>query len=375
MRTKRFLSVILSAAMITGSTVTAFAATETTSPAQGTLRGNGQMEGIVDMDVFRVDVPTTPASGVTELDFIMDPQELIKATEGKRYLSTNTANTSGISVNSKSDIEMGTVYFVTSVNGATKLSQKSKQLEIVNKSSKAVDVSLNAQITGLTPGGDIKMSEDPAFAGSVSTDLYLAVEGKTDKETQTKTNSISEGDQRIVECTLDDADFAYTKEYISGNDSTAATRYEYKITSANMSANAAKFPRYTFQLTGKCNTNKGVDWSEVNPSTAPAVQIVYNIKTMEPKDPSLTRSSYTVTAGQPVDVAYSLGTGDKAAQRITGVYYQDTEIPASNYSTTTAGVLRFTSTYVDSLINTSKLPRKFRIVFDNNKELKVTLEN
>ena len=121
MRTKRFLSVVLSAAMIAGSSVTAFAATATTSPAHGTLTGKGSMEGIVDLDVFRVDVPTTPTSGVTDLDFIMDPQELIKATDGKRYLSTNAANTSGISVNSKADIEMGTVYFVTSDNttGAT----------------------------------------------------------------------------------------------------------------------------------------------------------------------------------------------------------------------------------------------------------------
>lgn len=379
MRTKRFLSVVLSAAMIAGSSVTALAATETTSPAHGTLTGKGSMEGIVDLDVFRVDVPTTPASGATDLDFIMDPQELIKATDGKRYLSTNTANTSGISVNSKSDIEMGTVYFVTSDNatGATKLSQKSKTLEIVNKSSTAVDVSVNAVINSLT--GGITMTEDENFKDSVSADLYLAIEGRTDKETAAKKYSISEGDRRLVECTLEDAAFAYTKEYVSGNDGTPGTRYEYMITSANMSANAAKFHRYTFQLTGKCNTNKDVDWSSVSPTTAPTVQITYDIKTFEAKEPSLEQASYTVTAGQAVRVNYSLGTGNKAATKIKEVVFVDDSgnrnaIPTNNYDLSTAGTLKFTGPYIDTLITGNKLPRPFTIVFDNGKELVVTLQ-
>lgn len=83
MRTKRFLAVLLATTMVLGSAVTAFATDPTTS-ASGTgdaVVGQGAAEGYVDTSVTKVVLPTTTA---TTFAFIMDPQEMLKTTDGAR---------------------------------------------------------------------------------------------------------------------------------------------------------------------------------------------------------------------------------------------------------------------------------------------------
>jgi hypothetical protein len=376
MRTKRFLSVVLSAAMVVGSTVTASAnsvSVNTGSSTNGTLSGKARMEGVVNTDVFHVIVPTTPTNA-SQMNFIMDPQELIKATGGERYLKTNTANSTGVSVNAKTDIEDGTVYFVNSENATktVKLSQKSETLEIINKSSKEVDVSLNAQVKAL---GSVNVTDDKTFEGSVSADLYMAVVEKDGTET-----SISDSSAEIKQCTLEDAAKFYKKEYVSGNEGGPNSVYEYRIPSANETANRSQYPRFSFQLTGACNTK--ADWSKVPVTTAPEVEITYNISKVADAAPALTGSNtITVTADRGARVDLSYGKGSLAAtgsSKISKIVYdnngEEKAIPADKYLEKTDAVT-FTADHVNALINGNLLPRTYTIVFNNpaKTEVQVTL--
>ncbi|WP_026517472.1 hypothetical protein [Butyrivibrio sp. MC2021] len=135
MRTNRFLAVLLAATMVFGSTVTAFAAdaTEADTGAGTAVEGQGAAEGYVNTSVTKVVLPTTTA---TTFAFIMDPQEMLKTTNGARL---GTAWTQP-----KNDTY---VYFKTA-NG---YANESDTVYFINKSTiKDLDVTVKAVATAAT---------------------------------------------------------------------------------------------------------------------------------------------------------------------------------------------------------------------------------
>jgi hypothetical protein len=133
MRTNRFLAVLLAATMVFGSAVTAFAADPDTGSATGTqsVDGVGNNEGYVNTTVLKVVLPTTSASTFA---FIMDPQELLKDTNGG---SLGTAWTSP-------GADDTFVYFKTTKGYAN----ESDTVYFINKSTdQALDVTVNAKIS------------------------------------------------------------------------------------------------------------------------------------------------------------------------------------------------------------------------------------
>lgn len=131
MRTNRFLAVLLAATMVFGSTVTAFAAdpTEADTGAGTAVEGQGASEGYVNTSVTKVVLPTTTA---TTFAFIMDPQEMLKTTNGARL---GTAWTQP-----KNDTY---VYFKTA-NG---YANESDTVYFINKSTVTdLDVTVNAVV-------------------------------------------------------------------------------------------------------------------------------------------------------------------------------------------------------------------------------------
>ena len=156
---KRFLATALCASMALSSTV-AFAAgtdvTELPKADQDFIKGDGQLEGYVTLDVTKVTVPTSAT-----MDFTLDPQGLLNKASSTDYKITS-----------------GAVYFA---NTGSKYSDTSDPLEIVNKSSFPVNVAVKVDLEAKgTPDNSalssIKLAESKtALATETDPALYFGV--------------------------------------------------------------------------------------------------------------------------------------------------------------------------------------------------------
>lgn len=285
MRKKRFLAVVLSAAMVAGNTVVASAALSPTPYAGGvsfnatgaaadtaevnqSITGQGYFQDKVDMKVFRVVVPTQRdnTKEADLFDFILDPQDLISQTGAARYKKGKVLNgtTKMVSVN---NFTKSSLYFVNSVNGVKSLSDTSDELTIINKSTMDVSVSVNAKVTATT---DIGISTNKGFAGSNAPSVYIGfISGGKEK-------ALSANDTAYI----DEAVLGNAKEFykVSYNEATDTTTYDIpSVNSSGKSESQNAYKTYKFKLTGATNTK--ADWTSVtSPAAGPAVNITYHLK-------------------------------------------------------------------------------------------------
>jgi hypothetical protein len=165
MRTNRFLAVLLAATMVFGSTVTAFAAdpTESATGTSDNIEGQGSAEGYVNTSVTKVVLPTTTA---TTFAFIMDPQEMLKTTNGARLGTAWTQPENDTYV-----------YFKTAKGYAN----ESDTVYFINKSTVTdLDVTVKAVATDASSnpiGLDTKdnAAHGAALASNVAPKLYLGL--------------------------------------------------------------------------------------------------------------------------------------------------------------------------------------------------------
>lgn len=247
---KKFVTKIVALAMASAvmvAPVTAQAAdTEVTDPdtATGTVQGSGEVEAIVDKDVFAVVLPTV-ADHASTFNFILDPQEVIKSTSNAAYANATFNDHTGVYFNSATDT----------------YGKDSAVLTAENKSSYDVDITLSATASDLadaTKGYTIPLTSDNTFANDKTTSLYLALVsgGKTEpltSEGATITNKIA---------ALPDA---YEIAYDS-----ASSAYKYQIKSGTTG-----FKTCTFNLTGACN--KSADWA-IAKDAAPKVDVTWTVE-------------------------------------------------------------------------------------------------
>lgn len=289
MRKKRFLAVVLSAAMVAGNTVVASAALSPTpytgkngsgvsfnatgvaadtAEVNQSVTGQGYFQDKVDMKVFRVVVPTQRdnTKEADLFDFILDPQDLISQTGAARYKKGKALNSTSkiVSVN---NFKKASLYFVNSANGVKSLSDTSDELEIINKSTMDVSVSVNAKVVGST---DIGISTNKTFAGNNTPSVYIGfVRGDTEK-------ALSANDTAYI----DEAVLGNAKEFykVSYNEAADTTTYDIpSVNSAGKSESENAYKTYKFKLTGASNVN--ADWTSVNsPTSGPAVTITYHLK-------------------------------------------------------------------------------------------------
>ena len=133
--------------------------------SEGTSSGTGTLEGTVDTDVFAVVLPTDSESA---FDFILDPEGLIAATDEAHY-------------SGKTFEEGKALYFSNAAaDKTTDYSSKSDLLDIINKSSMKVDVSISAALTDNT---DIKLAASKTFENDTDTSIYLALIDGDEAET------------------------------------------------------------------------------------------------------------------------------------------------------------------------------------------------
>lgn len=245
MRYKKIVAVSLAVTMAFGSSAVAFADEVTTGT--GSTTGNGKLEGTVDTDVFRIDVPTIPVSGASSLEFILDPEGLIDKTSQAAY--------------SGKTFESGaTLFFQNAAGGASDFSATSDKMTITNMSSNKVDITLSAKITD---ADGVNLTDDKTFADDTKPSMYLAI--KTDaEETPIVTAGATVSDEIEVST---DAAANYEYKY------TAGTGYTYELVSGKTATDFAD-AKFDFQLTGAANA--AGDWSALA-NVKPAVEVTWNV--------------------------------------------------------------------------------------------------
>ena len=279
---KRFLALVAAAAMVLAP-CTAFATDSVTSPAIGGESGDGKVEGWVDKEVFTVVLPTV-ADGA--LDFILDPQGLIKDT------TAGSGENEG-AYNGKKFGE-GTLFFnhATQVDGKD-YTNTSDTLTIVNKSSIPVDVKVDVIATG----DAVAFTTDAAFEESTKAEVYLAIKDLAstgdaiyidpETETATLTAQLKKVDEKFFEV-----------KYEGG-------KYTYKLKTTGGPA-SSDLDKIEFALTGAANPNG--DWSSKT-EIKPGVDVVWTVTGVSskalpmPAEPGFGEKAYTFEYGKDLQMA------------------------------------------------------------------------
>ena len=299
--TRKIGAGVLAATLIMGSSLVAFAADVKT----GTSGGTGSIEGIVETDVFKADLPTEAANAY---NYIVDPQGLIRKTDAAKYTGATFGE--------------GSVFFK---NTDTSYSDTSNAATIVNKSSAPLKVTVKAKADVGTASGAAALSSAKTFADT-DTDLkvYLglsdSVTGNTEKAlTATDT---TDGTDAILKAVLGAApEDAYEYSY-------ANNAYSYAIKS---DVSGFKFAEYSFQITGVANEKAA--WKA--DTALPTVSVTWDVDlaaagdTVTVETPEQTAPVVPTAPTAPATATYSkangaeivvdLGAGNLAAEGVAKI--------------------------------------------------------
>ena len=309
MKTRKILAALMAMSMVAAMSPMSASAigteTVTSAPASGTGEANGSFEGKVDTDVFHVVLPTI----TNELNFIMDPQGLIKETMAN---STNTKYTS-------KKFGTGTLFFLnaTDKQDGNDYSNTSDKLTITNKSSFDVDVEISATVSG---NGVVALTSDSTFANDTSASLYLALKDVPADGSDATVAPITAENGATLTATITGAPSQY--EVVYDNSKYAANNgYGYALKST-----ATGFKTYEFQLTGA--TNSAGDWSEVGTDVVPKATVVWNVAKhvdsyLSTKTVSASANTVTITSAANGATVNSLTfvNGDFSSTLAAGTFY------------------------------------------------------
>lgn len=300
---KRLLALTLAATMVMGSSVTAFA-------DEGGQTGTGDIEGIVNTDVFSVVLPT--ATDAT-YKFILDPQGLIEATNSAAY-SGATFTGNNLYFNSAADTYGDT----------------SAVLTAVNKSSFGVDINLKATLTGYD-GLTVASSASDATSETDDPAIYLAIK----KEAGTVAHDAATPSIELTN--------SATSEAIAVSDGVAAANvtmtlaapaadgnskpayvYSYADDEYSYELNSAwegNFNGVAFALTGAINTYDPTSASTVDgwadlANITPSVNVVWSIE--NPNDAAAEEIASIVSGDATVYIRLVAGM-NADAEKITSV--------------------------------------------------------
>lgn len=160
-KSKKFMAIALVATMVFGSSITAFADDPATPTTTGSTNGAGESEGHLEKEVLNVVLPTV-LEGSTPFNYTMDPERLIRETEGAKYAEgTSFPEAEG---------DTG-VYFQTAEKT---YANKSNVLQAINKSSCDVKLSVKVNATQKSEK-DIALATSSTVATEGTPNLYLGL--------------------------------------------------------------------------------------------------------------------------------------------------------------------------------------------------------
>lgn len=315
--TKMAALLMAGAMMVTPVTVYA-ADSEVTDPdtAKGTIEGSGDVEAIVNKDIFAVVLPTV-ADHASTFDFILDPQEVIKSTNNAAYPGATFNDHTG-------------VYFKKATDAYGK---DSAVLTATNKSSYDVDITLSATASNLadtTKGYTIPLTGDETFAGDKTTSLYLALVSGD------KTIALT-ADGAMITNKINALPNAYEIAY-----DTTASEYKYQL-----KADATGFKTSSFNLTGACN--KKADWSIAKDAT-PKVDVTWDVSRhfVAPESDGTINVVIPYTGAKPANGTIEITTPQGTTVTPAAGRYEDGTITMTDTSIT------FSAPWLDSQKNNAQ---------------------
>ena len=272
------------------------------------IRVNGRLEGLVDKKVFEVSLPVES----TDIEYIADPQGLICRTGYAAY------------ENSWFDPESN-VYFsrgqIADGKGESKecYTGTSAPFKVVNKSSCAVSV-VARMFTEYDSGKGVKvpLAADTAWEDSKKPGIYLAVLRSDDK-----TETALDRHEKIITSSIAGCPGAYCCRY-DGPETyrldlmTDEELAEFKADPKNRNVNT-EFSEFALTLKGECA--RDADWDPDTEYIFPSVSIIWNVGLAESAKPAVTQKTVSVAGDDPVEISYSFGILDGAADAITTAYY------------------------------------------------------
>lgn len=239
---KKGVALALTATMVLGSTVTAFAA-DTNS---GSTTGEGTSEGHVDKHVINVELPTV-AEGSTPFAYTMDAERLVQETDGAKYENA---------VFPAKDGDTG-VYFLTGQNddGKNVYANTSTALKATSKSS--ADVKLTVEVTADSKDSDISLVDTAPASDVTDPQLYLALNvGGTTKAIKKGETAKAEvtlaGKDDNFETTVDNEKYVYTEKKVEeGGTPLTWNEESISLTGAVSKASAKDLTAPTLTVTWK----------------------------------------------------------------------------------------------------------------------------
>lgn len=355
---KKGIAVALTATMVFGSSLTALASdTGTTPGGSGNVSGSGTSEGHVNKEKLNVVLPTIDTdANKSPFKYTMDPERLIQETEGEKYAEGT--------IFPAKDSDTG-VYFLT---GENKYENTSKVLQVINKSSCDVKLTVKVKATATAGAKDITLATS-ATPSSTAAELYLGLKvGEKDAATVVSAN----------ESTI-------TKT-ISGSPANFETAVENNAYTYKEKADASSWKAINISLTGAVS-NKDI----ASDTTAPTVDVTWEWAKKGDNDaaadatdlvdfktdaaPSITPLSHTMVASTDLDIPVNLGAGSKKATGITSVVCNGETFREGTHYTydSDTATLTFPSAMIDYWLGSGVTSTQVVVTFNDSASTPVTL--
>lgn len=425
---KKFIATALFSALVMMQVMPTYAAELDT----GGTEGDSTVEAYVDKDIYNVVLPT-----LADVDFTVDPQGLLYIADSSTYGtasgaiyfthpvattyedSTFTVTSNGTDTLTPSDtLDGDTTYYlkdtstdpvsyvsytgitaadlpadgsssdyentigtytlyVVDVAAHNTYSDTSENMEIINKSSFAVDLNFAVATTvagiDLVADGDLGTATDPSLA------LEITATSNADGATPV-TEGILTSPYNAEKQALSDVDAGYA---IVSHDTAEAfpvgtTTVEGAITGLFYAylldeETDETFSSMTYAISGACNDVTG--WGTLGVDDGVSLGITWTINTYtEDVAPSIAVTSYAIAADTAEDVTVALGSGALVATDIASVTDGGVAIAAENYALT-GTTLAFTSAYINTLLGdgTAAVDKDLAVVFNDGSDTSVTI--
>lgn len=319
---KKTLAGMLAATMVLGMGATAFAAESGDTPAtSGGTSGAGNSEGHVEKEVQNVVLPTVPADQ-SPFAYTMDPERLIQETGGQKYEDYTFP---------AKDSDTG-VYFLVADK---EYSNTSNTLQVINKSSCNITLTVKVKATASAGGKDITLATGSTPSTSAA-ELYLGLKVGNDSQvvsaTEAPVSKTIAGTPDNFETAVEDGKYVYREKadatsWKAMNISMTGAVSNYKI--------EADTTAPTVDITW--------EWAKAAEDATVATDAVDYTEAPANAAPSVTDTNVTLVSGQPLEIAVNMGAGDKKATNISSITFA-----ASNGTVNTVATSKYT--YADGKI-------------------------
>jgi hypothetical protein len=338
-----------------------------------TTKGVGTFEGNVSNNVFKVVVPALTEDTST-LDFILDPNDLLEKTEYARIKAADSEATF--------DADAKGFYFQNST-GDYSYSGKSDKIIATNKSTRKVDVSIKAVVSGCSgvTFTDYNNTDAMDWTSVTAPTIYLALNNDADPDTNGGTVSTNDDYQNEITAARAPVTGATPTAELTGKirgaKSDAFTLSykdgEYAYSTKEIVPTGA-FQSYTFWLEGQA----GGKWDEIE-DISPELDLIWSFdEYVGDNVPSVNYDDSTnklaLSRSTDTTITLNFGTGSKKATEVSAITLKSAGNDDQNllnnttFATLNDNKLTFKAALGSALSNSGASTGTIEITFNNDSD-------